>query len=108
MLTANVCSPAVRRDGRRDTFFSLSLARRRSMLGRMQLWPFEVRWADEIGRTIAPRGLLGGVLDDVDLGARFADDCRESAWQTALLLRFSLWLAWLAPLWMHFRLRTFG
>jgi hypothetical protein len=68
----------------------------------------EVRWAESVGRTIAPRGLLGGVVDDVDLGALFREECRVSPWYVALLMRFSLWLTWLAPIWRRGRLRTFG
>src|ERR1051325_9418190 len=74
----------------------------------MRLRGFEKRWADALGRTIAPRGLFGGVVDDVDLGARYDEECAASPWFAAVLLRFSLWMAWLAPLWMLHRLRTFG
>src|SRR5262252_10233203 len=74
----------------------------------MRLSRFEKRWAETLGRTIAPPGLLGGVIDDVDLGARYDDECAASPWFAAVLLRFSLWMAWLAPMWMWKRLRTFG
>src|SRR5262252_5245927 len=74
----------------------------------MRLRRFEKRWADTLGRTIAPRGVLHGVVDDVDLGARYDDECAASPWFAAVLLRFSLWMTWLAPLWMRRRLRTCG
>src|SRR5690349_2740809 len=74
----------------------------------MRLRRFEKHWADALGRTIAPRGLFGGVVDDVDLGARYDDECAASPWFAAVVLRFSLWMAWLAPLWMLRRPRTFG
>jgi hypothetical protein len=74
----------------------------------MDLWPFEQRWAREIGRALLPLGMLGGSVDDVDIGERWADECRRSRWDAALLLHVSLWLAWLAPLWMGRALRTFG
>jgi hypothetical protein len=59
---------------------------------------FEVRWAAAIGRAFLPNGLLGGVVDDVDLGARFAEDLLASPWEAALMTRLALWLVWLAPL----------
>jgi hypothetical protein len=74
----------------------------------MELWPFEQRWARVIGRALLPVGLLGGTVDDVDIGEKWADECRRSRWDAALLLHVSLWLAWLAPLWMGRALRTFG
>src|SRR2546429_4910333 len=74
----------------------------------MRLTSFEKRWADVLGHTIAPRGVLGGVVDDVDLGARYDEECAASPWFAAALLRMSLWMAWLAPLWMLKRLRTFA
>jgi hypothetical protein len=69
---------------------------------------FEERWARVIGRALLPAGILDGVVDDSDLGALWHDEYRRSRWDGALLLRVSLWLAWLAPLWMLKRLRTFG
>lgn len=68
----------------------------------MRLRAFEVRWAAAIGRTLLPPGLLGGVVDDVDLGARFAEDLAASPWEAALMTRLALWLVWLAPLWPAF------
>jgi hypothetical protein len=64
----------------------------------MKLRAFEVRWAAVIGRALLPPGLLGGVVDDVDLGARFAEDLAASPWEAALMTRLALWLVWLAPL----------
>jgi hypothetical protein len=72
---------------------------------------FEVRWAAAIGRAFLPNGLLGGVVDDVDLGARFAEDLAASPWEAAVTTRLALWLVWLAPLCPLFwrrRLSTFG
>ena len=74
----------------------------------MEMYGFERRWARVIGRVLLPPGLLGGVVDDVDLGERWADECRRSRWDGALLLRFSLFLAWMAPLWMFHSFHFFG
>jgi hypothetical protein len=74
----------------------------------MKLRSFEVRWADTIGRALLPPGLLGGVVDDVALGEEFRRECLEPPWYAALLLRASLWLTWLAPLFSLRRPRTFG
>ena len=74
----------------------------------MTLFPFETRWAAVIGHALVPRGALGGALDAIDLGARYAEECRVSPWYAALAFRASLWLTWLAPLWMLGRVRTFG
>src|SRR5262245_3032986 len=73
----------------------------------MKLRRFEVRWAETVGRAMVPRGVLGGVTDDVGLGERFRLECLQPPWFAALLLRFSLWLTWFAPFWMRGRLRTF-
>jgi hypothetical protein len=72
------------------------------------LLPFEIRWAATIARALVPEGALGGRLDAIDLGARYADECARSPWYAALVFRASLWLTWLAPLWLHGRPRTFG
>jgi hypothetical protein len=69
---------------------------------------FERRWASAIGRALVPAGALGGRLDGIDVGARFADECALSPWYVAIMFRASLWLTWLAPLWMLGRMRTFG
>ena len=74
----------------------------------MKLLPFEIRWADAIGRAMLPSGLLGGVVDAVDLGEEMRRECLEPPWYAALLLRASLWLTWLAPPLALRRLRTFG
>ena len=74
----------------------------------MTLADFERRWAAAIGRALVPEGALGGALDAIDLGARFAEECAISPWYAALAFRASLWLTWLAPLWMLGRPRTFG
>jgi hypothetical protein len=55
-----------------------------------------------------PRGVLGGVVDDLAAGRGLRDDCATSPWYSALLMRAALWLIWLAPLWAQLRLRTFG
>ena len=74
----------------------------------MKLRAFEIRWADTIGRALLPPGLLGGVVDGVDLGEEFRREALEPPWYAALLLRASLWLTWFAPLWAMGRPRTFG
>ncbi|MCA1663651.1 MAG: hypothetical protein LC659_05185 [Myxococcales bacterium] len=74
----------------------------------MTLFPFEERWAATIGRALVPVGALGGALDAIDLGARYGHECACSPWYAALAFRASLWLTWLAPLWMQARLHTFG
>jgi hypothetical protein len=78
----------------------------------MQMAPFEIEWARAIGRALVPSEALGPALADtigtVDIGARYAAECATSPWHVGLLLRASLWLTWLAPLWLYGRLRTFG
>ncbi len=74
----------------------------------MTLSAFERRWAATIGRALVPEGALGGRLDAIDVGGRFADECASSPWYVAVMFRASLWLTWLAPVWMVGRLRTFG
>ena len=74
----------------------------------MTLFPFEERWAAAIARALVPAGALGGAVDHVDVGARYAEECRTSPWYAALAFRASLWLTWLAPLWMLGRVRSFG
>lgn len=73
----------------------------------MTLFPFEERWAGLIGHALVPKGALGGTLDAIDIGKRYADECAISPWYAALAFRASLWVTWLAPLWMLGRLRTF-
>jgi hypothetical protein len=74
----------------------------------MQLSQMEVRWAGVIGRALLPPGMLGGVVDQVDIGERWQDECRRSRWDGAFLCRLVLWLVWLAPLWMLRGFGTFG
>ncbi|MGZ3408327.1 MAG: hypothetical protein ACXVDD_22240 [Polyangia bacterium] len=74
----------------------------------MTLFPFERRWAATIGHALVPAGALGGALDAIDLGKRYADECALSPWHAAIVFRASLWLTWLAPLWMLMAPRTFG
>jgi hypothetical protein len=74
----------------------------------VRLFAFETRWAETIARAILPVGALGGVVDDLDLGARFRDECAQPPWFSGLLLRATLWLVWLAPLYFLPGLRTFG
>ena len=73
----------------------------------MTLAPFERRWAATIARALVPEGALSGALDQIDVGARYAEECAVSPWYAALAFRASLWLTWLAPLWMLGRLRPF-
>jgi len=72
------------------------------------LQSFERRWAVTIAGALLPASALDGALGGIDAGARFDDECARSPWHGALLLRASLWLTWLAPLWLLGRLHTFG
>jgi hypothetical protein len=74
----------------------------------MKLFPFEERWAATIGHALVPPGALGGAVDRVDIGARYAHECAISPWYAALAFRASLWVTWLAPAWMMGRPHTFG
>jgi hypothetical protein len=74
----------------------------------VKLAGFERRWATTVAGALVPPGALDGALDGIDLGVRYDDECRRSPWYAALLMRFSLWLTWLAPLWLLGRARTFG
>lgn len=74
----------------------------------MNIAAFERRWAQAIGRALVPAGALDGATDGIDIGARFAEECAGSPWYAALAFRASLWLTWLAPVWMLGRPRTFG
>jgi hypothetical protein len=78
----------------------------------MRMAPFEIDWARGIARALVPpnelSGVLAGAFDDIDAGQRYADECAASPWHAALLLRASLWLTWLAPVWLYGRLATFG
>lgn len=72
----------------------------------MRIFPFERRWAAVVSRSFVPAGALGGVVDDVDPGALFADDCAAAPWVSVAPIRLALWLVWLWPLVR--RGRTFG
>ena len=78
----------------------------------MSMAPFEIEWARAIARAMVPaeelHGVLAGAFDHIDVGARYAEECASSPWHAALLLRASLWLTWLAPIWLMGRLATFG
>jgi hypothetical protein len=74
----------------------------------MQMAPFEIDWARAIARALVPAGALGGALDGIDAGTRYAEECAASPWHVGLLLRASLWLTWLAPLWLWGRPRSFA
>jgi hypothetical protein len=68
----------------------------------------ERRWVTTIADALVPPDALDGALRGIDLAARYDDECARSPWQPALLMRFSLWLTWLAPIWLYGRLFTFG
>ena len=74
----------------------------------MSLLPFEIDWARAIGRALVPLGALDGATDGVDIGVRYAEEQAQAPWHVGLLLRASLWLVWLAPIWLMARPRTFG
>lgn len=81
------------------------------MMSRMRLSDFERRWVDVIARALVPpaeAAAAGLALDGIDAGARFDEECARWPWYAALALRFSLWLAWLSPVWMRGRPRSFG
>src|ERR1700761_1426355 len=73
----------------------------------MNLLPFEIDWARVIGRAFVPVGALDGALDGIDAGARYAEECAVSPWHVSIVMRLSLWLTWLAPLWLFGSLHTF-
>jgi len=75
------------------------------------LFVFERRWASAIGRALVPSDALAGSgidLGRIDVGARYAEECAISPWYAALAFRASLWLTWLAPLWLLGRAHTFA
>ncbi|MDB4965302.1 MAG: hypothetical protein JWN44_991 [Myxococcales bacterium] len=74
----------------------------------MTLAAHERRWATVIAGALIPPGALGGRLAGIDVGARYAAECARSPWHAALLLRATLYIAWLAPIFLYGRLRTFG
>ena len=63
--------------------------------------------AGVIARSLLPAGSLGGRVDGIDAGARVASQLACSPWWSALSVRGSLWLVWLAPL-LAWRPRTFA
>jgi hypothetical protein len=74
----------------------------------VRLQPFERRWAGVIAQALVPADALDGATDGIDFGARYDDECARSPWHAALLMRASLWLTWLAPVWLYGRAHTFG
>lgn len=74
----------------------------------MRLLGFEVRWAQQVGRVLVPRGSLGGVVDDLDLGLALQREVVDAPWYAVLLLHASLWMLWFSPLLFRFQPRTLG
>ena len=60
-----------------------------------------------IADALIPPGTLDGALDRHRPGQRYDEECARSPWYAALLMRASLWLTWLAPLWLLGAARTF-
>jgi hypothetical protein len=61
--------------------------------------------------------MFGAAVDAIDLGEAFRRECAGPPWYAALVLRLSLWMAWLSPIWLgrrsaggvhRRRLATFG
>jgi hypothetical protein len=74
----------------------------------MALTSLELRRAALIARTFIPKGVLAGTTDDLDAASLIREDDTHSPWYSSLLLRFAIWMVWLAPLWTLTGLRTFG
>ena len=74
----------------------------------MKLFAREQRWAKTIGETLIPASTFGGLAGTRDIGREMARHALESPWYLAIVLRLSLWLTWLSPLWVLGRARTFG
>jgi hypothetical protein len=74
----------------------------------VKLLPFELDWVRTIYRALIPPHALDGALDGLDPGPAFDHELGRSPWYAALGLRFSLWLTWLAPVWMLGQAGTFG
>lgn len=74
----------------------------------MALTSFELRRAALIARTFIPKGVLAGTTADLDAGPLIREDDTHSPWYSSFLLRFALWVVWLAPLWTFQCPRTFG
>lgn len=73
----------------------------------MNLFAFEQRHATIIGRATFPKGVLGGVADDRDLGADIARQLKTTPWWGAIVARLGLLWIWYSPLFLYFP-RTFG
>lgn len=77
----------------------------------MRLSALESRIGAVIGGALLPADdphLFGGVRRGADLGALIGHQVSAAAPLTALGLRLSLWMIWLAPLWHEGRLTTLG
>ena len=77
----------------------------------MRLWELERHFVTTIAVALAPPAEVAAAgldLGALDLAARYDDECARSPWYAALLMRASLWLTWLAPLWLTGRWRSFG
>jgi len=70
----------------------------------MRVFAFEKRWAAVVSRALIPVGSLPAPSDGRDLGAAFAAQLALSPWWSAIVMRLSVWLAYLSPL--LFRGRT--
>jgi hypothetical protein len=64
----------------------------------MALGAYEVHMAAVVTRAIIPRGVLGGVSDGDEVGARAARWIDRSTIFPHLILRAGLWVLWLWPL----------
>jgi hypothetical protein len=78
------------------------------MMRPMTLLPFERSWAATMARALVPADALHGTAAQAGVGDAVAVEVERSPWYAALAVRASLWLAWLAPLWLVGRARSFG
>lgn len=74
----------------------------------MKLTGFEKRWAEVIGRSLFPMGVLDGNTDGAKLGEELDEFRSISPWWTALVIRLALWIVWFSPPFYARRLSTFG
>jgi hypothetical protein len=74
----------------------------------MNLFDFELRWFEIVGRTLLPPETLDGRTAGIDLRAHGAEQVGRSPWWSALMVRLALWLVWCAPLFVLGRPRSFG
>ena len=74
----------------------------------MTLTRWEQHWAEVIGRTLIPQGVLGGAVDGVSPGERMAEETRTTAAPVAILYRIALLLAWFCPPFVLGRFCTLG